>query len=238
MAETEESKVKIRFKFKSGEEFEAEGSPEFIEKQRADFLQLIGKDTKSTASAPSSTFTTSTNRSPSLQRRSSLSPQAFSELISQPAAPTRSNAFGTTDNSAAIPTPPSMTLAGFAAAERLAPKNGNDILLWEQVARTEDNLVILRRKSRLLNPETAALVLIGAAKALLGLAGGLSALSLSKALDRSGYGAGRLDRILAREIKRGTLRAEGSKRSRAYTLSDEGFARAYVLAGKLAEEWQ
>ena len=44
--------------------------------------------------------------------------------------------------------------------------------------------------------------------------------------------------MLGPDLRQGTLRAEGSKRSRAYLLSDEGFARAYVLAGKLAEEWR
>ena len=43
MSQETEQKVKIRFKFRSGEEFEAEGNPDFIERQRAQFLYLIGK---------------------------------------------------------------------------------------------------------------------------------------------------------------------------------------------------
>ena len=38
-----ENHVKVRFKLPNGEEFEAEGTPEFIETQRAYFLKLVGK---------------------------------------------------------------------------------------------------------------------------------------------------------------------------------------------------
>jgi hypothetical protein len=109
--------------------------------------------------------------------------------------------------------------------------------LWEQIIRTDDKLVFLRRKSRQLSPDTAALVLLAAAKVLLGASDGYSALLLSKALKKSGYGGERLDRVLAGEMRQGTIRSDGTKRSRLYLLSDEGFARAYVLATKLADEW-
>lgn len=43
----EEDKIlKIRFRFSGGEEFEAQGTPEFIEEQRSYFLSLIGKQAK------------------------------------------------------------------------------------------------------------------------------------------------------------------------------------------------
>ena len=43
MAGDSEKILKIRFRFPGGEEFEAEGSREFIEQQRNYFLALIGK---------------------------------------------------------------------------------------------------------------------------------------------------------------------------------------------------
>ena len=49
MSQETEQKVKIRFKFRSGEEFEAEGNPDFIERQRAQFLYLIGKQPQDAA---------------------------------------------------------------------------------------------------------------------------------------------------------------------------------------------
>ena len=53
MPEDAEKTLKIRFRFPGGEEFEAEGTLEFIEKQRNYFLDLIGKQPKkSTAPAP------------------------------------------------------------------------------------------------------------------------------------------------------------------------------------------
>lgn len=240
MTADEENKVKIRFKFRSGEEFEAEGSPSFIEKQRAEFLQLIGKESKSSSSSAAS--------APALYRRRQEASRA--ELSASLEAPSAAYtpARDLTDPSDArftppafTPSAPSVTPPGLSAAENLRFHRQNvqeETSLWEQVARTEENLVFLRRKSRLLSPETAALLLIGAAKVLLKAENGYSALALSKALARSGYGGGRLDRVLAAETHRGAIRATGTKRSRAYLLSDEGFARAYVLAGKLAEEWQ
>ena len=234
MAENEQNKVKIRLKLRSGEEFEAEGSPDFIEKQRTEFLQLIGKPAKSQEtewrdlSAPKP-VRRSTPRLPAVRPFAQPSP---TDLPATPVYPA-----------------PSITQAGFAAAEQVSLRGENSLskpatapqgahtALWEQVVKVDDGLVILRRKSRLLSPETAAIVLIAAAKELLREKDGYSALSLSKSLTKSGYGGGRLDRVLTSEMRQGTVKAVGSKRSRAYVLSDEGFARGFVLAEKLAGEW-
>lgn len=56
---TEENKTKIRIRFAGGEEFEAEGSPNFVEQQRNYFLSLIGKP------APSQTASMQAPASPS-----------------------------------------------------------------------------------------------------------------------------------------------------------------------------
>ena len=232
MAENDLNKVKIRLKLRSGEEFEAEGSPDFIEKQRAEFLQLIGKQGKNISGTD---WVPEPN--PKAYLRKSAIKSAEPQNVVQPLTQPQTNIYPA----------PAITPAGFAAAEHIrptqpmpntanSPENAN-IALWEQIIKVDDGLVILRRKSRLLSAETAALLLIAGAKVLLNEQNGYSALSLSKSLAKSGYGGGRLDRVLTAEIRQGTIQASGSKRSRAYLLSNEGFARAYVLAGKIAGEW-
>lgn len=221
-----ENKVKIRIKLRSGEEFEAEGSPEFIEKQRADFLNLIGKqEGRNSRVRPISAELHTT--APTLPSQQHYTPSEI--LPTAPAAFRRGQGTLSTEQGTLF-TNPQETPKQSDLSEKLR--------LWEELCKTEDDLVILRRKSRLLGAETAALLLIAAAKALLGANEGFGALSLSKALAKSGYGGNRLDRVLAGEIKRGTIKSFGSKRSRSYSLTDEGFAKAFVLAGKVLEDWR
>lgn len=244
MSDTNEKKVKIRFKFRSGEEFEAEGSPDFIESQRAQFLQLIGKEGRS-----ASTTRPSVSHPPT---------RAFSAPAAEPSPLPAANFPPLTGPAAAFPRMQPVS-APFPSPADTAPQDPQQLLLqpaalrtkprtathpsdeaqrlWEGIVKVDDGHVYLRRKSRLITPETAALLLLAAAKVLL-QENSYSALALAKSLAKSGYGGGRLDRLLGPDLRQGTLRAEGSKRSRAYLLSDEGFARAYVLAGKLAEEWR
>lgn len=322
MADDLQNKVKIRFKFRSGEEFEAEGNLDFIEKQRADFLQLIGKDgvrggRRGTVpgalrqpenelyggeiAAGSRPAATDLSTRPSgatgyPSARSAENPYLPGHPTENPYAPARQageNPLGTGDypatSATAAPTnypssaltAPSVpapntdepafyrrtTPAHPAAApvylsdrkpaaprlnteipaaspdnarfRRQAPSSGQpERQLWEQIIRSDDKLVFLRRKSRQLSPDTAALVLLAAAKVLLGASDGYSALLLSKALKKSGYGGERLDRVLAGQMRQGLVSSDGTKRSRLYLLSDEGFARAYVLATKLVDEWR
>lgn len=245
MSDTNEKKVKIRFKFRSGEEFEAEGSPDFIESQRAQFLQLIGKEGRSA----------STTR-PSVSRPLT---RAFSAQSAEPTSPLPAANFPPLTGPAAAFPRMQPASAPFPSQADAGPQDPQQLLLqpaalrtkprtamqpsdeaqrlWEGIVKVDDGHVYLRRKSRLITPETAALLLLAAAKVLL-QENSYSALALAKSLAKSGYGGGRLDRLLGPDLRQGTLRAEGSKRSRAYLLSDEGFARAYVLAGKLAEEWR
>ena len=246
MADNNEKNVKIRFKFRSGEEFEAEGSPEFIESQRAQFLQLIGKEGRA-ATTPRSSATRPQTRPFSAQEARSTTPSAadFPPLESaataafprmQPASapfPAQTDTAAPSDPEQLLLQPAALRSKSHTAAQPSAEAQR----LWEFIVKVDDGHVYLRRKSRLITPETAALLLLAAAKVLL-QENSYSALALAKSLAKSGYGGGRLDRLLGPDLRQGTLRAEGSKRSRAYLLSDEGFARAYVLAGKLAEEWR
>ena len=270
MASDMENKVKIRFKFRSGEEFEAEGSPDFIEKQRADFLHLIGKEKKAPACPPSTfnhpQYTPAERPQPTPAAPGhTLSTQTDESFSSAPAALRRGHesasaplqaqevpdgAFPALSPAPHFDSPSRTASEGYHSShfafsqgpERVSsPQNnsleqGDNLRWWEEIAKIENEHVFLRKKSRLLSPETAALLLIGAAQSLLKTPQ-YSALALSESIAKSGDGGGRLDRILGGEIKRGTILAFGSKRSRAYRLSDEGFARAFVLAGKIAEEW-
>lgn len=116
-----------------------------------------------------------------------------------------------------------------------APRPAPDKTIWERLLKTENGLVYPRKKYRHLTPQQVALLLVAGAKALLNAADGYSALDLSKSLKLAGYGEGRLDRLLSAEMRDGTLKTAGSKRARSYILSDEGFARAFVLAEKLEQ---
>lgn len=232
MSQETEQKVKIRFKFRSGEEFEAEGNPDFIERQRAQFLYLIGKQPQDAA-----------RKENSLQPSKSYYKQPAS--FATPALPAEALTATTSATAPQAPaflrrTRPQDTDSADRASNPAPISTGTvqETRLWEELVKTEENLVILRRKNRLLTAETAALVLIAAAKVLLEAQNGYSALHLSKSLSKSGYGGERLDRTLGGEIRRGTVKSEGSKRSRVYLLSDEGFAKAFVLAEKLAGEWR
>lgn len=266
-----DDKVKIRFKFRSGDEFEAEGSPQFIEKQRADFLQLISQERNTRTRRPAAAASPSPAPAEYLrttplgnipddapaqapfpteagEQAQNIPPSMHSVEPALYRRPTPSlEKPGWTGSTKEHPIP---TISqGISAAERAAlhsthaggginsaaPALSPDVRLWEEIVRVEEQMVFLRRKNRLLTPELAAIVLLAAARVLLRLPDGYSALALSKSLKKSGYGGERLDRVLGGEMKIGTVRSVGSKRSRLYFLSDEGFAKAYVLAEKLAD---
>lgn len=213
MADETHKNLKIRFRFPGGEEFEAEGTPEFIEQQRNYFLALIGKNTP-----------IQLKRSPIPGQQPSPE-TALASAISFPQA------------SKIQPIPPKFTTLPDATA--LASTPALDAFparrLWEKLLKEEGDLILLRRKMRLDAPAAALLILAGA-RVLLNCPS-YSALNLSQALQKSGFtSSGRLDRLLAQEIKNGYLTSEGIKRGRLYRLSNQGFAHAFVLAEKLAGE--
>nr|QGT50720.1 hypothetical protein Elusimicrob1349_1900 [uncultured Elusimicrobia bacterium] len=190
MAEEAEKTLKIRFRFPGGEEFEAQGTLEFIERQRNYFLDLIGKKQ---------------NPQPKSTPTAIIAPPPHQEqnLIKASTSPVQE----------AFP------------ARRL----------WEKLLKEEGDLVLLRRKMRL-EPQEAALLLLAGARVLLNQPT-CKALSLSQMLQNSGFtNAGRLDRLLQKEANNGYLESAGSKRGRTYQLTNAGFARAFVLAEKLAGE--
>lgn len=108
------------------------------------------------------------------------------------------------------------------------------VRLWERILREEGNVVVFRKRHKLSLQESVILILAGA-RVLLHKQS-CSALEISRALKLSGINLnGRLDRMLAGEIQQGHLSSEGVKRSRTYTLTDSGVARAFVLAEKLTD---
>ena len=123
-----ENKVKVRIKLRSGEEFEAEGSPEFIEKQRADFLNLIGKEG---GKAPKARLPRPAAPELPLEGAYAQEPSSFAA----PAALRRHTA---------VPQGP--TPEPFADTPQAAPAAPDENQrLWEEICKTEEDMVILRR---------------------------------------------------------------------------------------------
>ena len=233
MAGDSEKILKIRFRFPGGEEFEAEGSREFIEQQRNYFLALIGKKITAPASAipaprKRTTYPLTGGPKPTASQTVPASPLFSPTAISQ-----------TTPN-APTPLPPLSSvppaLRGGAALQADMPLADipQPVRLWEQLLKEEGDIVVLRRKMRLSAAEAASLLVAGARGLL--KKPNYPALHLSQSMRKSGFDEGRLDRILAPEIRNGHLASDGSKRSRTYRLTNEGFAKAFVLAEKLAKE--
>lgn len=233
MSGDSEKILKIRFRFPGGEEFEAEGSREFIEQQRNYFLALIGKKMSGPASAipaprKRTTYPLTDGTKPTASQTVPASP-----LFSPTAIPQ------TTPN-APTPLPPLSSvppaLRGETALQADMPLADipQPVRLWEQLLKEEGDIVVLRRKMRLSAAEAASLLVAGARVLL--KKPNYPALHLSQSMRKSGFDEGRLDRILAPEIRNGHLASDGAKRSRTYRLTNEGFAKAFVLAEKLAKE--
>lgn len=233
MAGDSEKILKIRLRFPGGEEFEAEGSREFIEQQRNYFLALIGKKMSGPASAipaprKRTTYPLTGGPKPTASQTVPASPLFSPTPISQ-----------TTPN-APTPLPPLSSvppaLRGEAALQADIPLADipQPVRLWEQLLKEDGEKVVLRRKMRLSAAEAASLLVAGARVLL--KKPHYPALHLSQSMRKSGFDEGRLDRILAPEIRNGHLASDGSKRSRTYRLTNEGFAKAFVLAEKLAKE--
>ena len=173
----ENNTLKIRLRLPNGEEFEAQGPREFIERERNNFLALVG--------------------------------------LAKPAV--------AVPVPAVTPTPVSCVTAPHT-----------ELYLWEKLLKEDGDTLFLRRKAKLTAQEVAALLLAGARVLLQKPA--YPALELARSLKACGIAGGRLDRLLAGEIQAGRLVGEGTKRSRTYKLTDEGFARAFVLAEKLLKQ--
>lgn len=219
MPNQEDDKIfKIRFRFPHGEEFEAEGNQDFIEQQRNFFLTLIGK-----RSTP-----VIIPAEPAAQRTGFIhTPQPSPDPqvpLSKPLQQT--TPYNITQQEKDLSLPPSVR-GDHPPASNAFPA----LRLWEHILKEDGDIVVLRKKMHLSAAE-GALLLIAGARVLLKQPT-CSALNLSRALKKSGFDEGRLDRLLAPDIKNGHITSDGSKRSRTYRLTNEGFARSFVLAEKL-----
>lgn len=233
MSGDSEKILKIRFRFPGGEEFEAEGSREFIEQQRNYFLALIGKKMSGPDSAIPAPRKCTTYPLTGGPKPTASQTVPESSLFSPTSIPQ------TTANTP-TPLPPLSSvppaLRGETALQTDMPLAdiSQPVRLWEQLLKEEGDIVVLRRKMRLSAAEAASLLVAGARVLL--KKPNYPALHLSQSMRKSGFDEGRLDRILAPEIRNGHLASDGSKRSRTYRLTNEGFAKAFVLAEKLAKE--
>ena len=200
----ENENLKLRFKLKTGEEFEAQGDLEFISAQKEAFLNLVKTPKQQTAAN-----TTYQPQIPTQQERSLLKPA----YLRRQGTLTEQE-----ESKQAIKTP-----------------SGE---VWDKVAYSDGDNIIIRRKSKLIKPQIAALIILGSAKVLTAQ-DTLSALELAKSLKLSGYlkAGQRLDRLIEGEIKEGFLSYEGSKRNRLYRISAAGQAKAYTWAEKLLQEY-
>lgn len=215
--------LKIRFRFPGGEEFEAEGNREFIEQQRNYFLSLIGKQTD--AQLPPA--------EPALRRTTYPLTPARTE---SPQTPRADNRPQTADLPPLSALPPAQRAS---AATEVPPQKPQTqvfpaLRLWERILKEDGEIVLLRRKMRLTPQEAASLLVAGARVLLKKPAYG--ALELSRSMKKSGFSEGRLDRLLAPLVRNGQLISDGTKRGRTYQLTNEGFARSFVLAEKLAAD--
>jgi hypothetical protein len=105
---------------------------------------------------------------------------------------------------------------------------------WAALTETRGGLTTLKNKHPGVKAGEAALLIMAAENQLKG-SRELSAIALSKAVKTSGYAPERLDRLLVRAIREGLIKASGTKRNRAYEITNKGLERAWLEARRLAE---
>ena len=204
---------KIRFKFANGEEFEAEGSLDFVEKQRDYFLALVKKKPLPSSARPVADTSARITPQEDTSVSGTLTPRMYATAPGSYASETKK------------------------IAQRAAATDDKPVFsstrVWEQLLTQEGDNLYLRRKFHL-SADDAALILLAGGKELL-QKDGCSALWLSRALAKSGFETGRLDRLLAPAQKLSFLLCQGAKRIRLYMLTPAGLAHAFVLAEKKAQ---
>ena len=240
-------KVKLRLRLKSGEEFEAEGSLPFVLAQKNEFLSQNAPHLNKASNTAEQTLPPAETLPKTVITPQNIisAPQNKDEntiLEDANTTPQQINSSRVTaeDFRLSIPAIRRRQIEG----GRLIPDNNANISatndgqnwkidgkIWSKVAYLDGTDIVLRRKVKDLKPGIAALITLAAAKMLAGITK-MTALELSKSLKMSGYlkPTERLDRIIAPEIKAGTLFFEGTKRRREYMISQTGTAKAYTSA--------
>ncbi len=226
-----------------GEEFEAQGPQEFIERERARFLQLIkqGTLTAATPNFPGQTANQANNApgfpggqanpTPAFPGQANPTSTFPGQANPTSALPGQANPIATNVpvfDSARVITP------GFPSVSQPHTTPGQPQLrLWEHLFKEDGTTLLLRQRAKLPAPDLALLLLAGAR--ILLQKEHYSALDLAHSFKACGGKEGRLDRMLAPELQAGRIQAAGAKRSRTYHITAEGFARAYALAEKLLQ---
>lgn len=118
------------------------------------------------------------------------------------------------------------------AAARPGPEAAQEQPNWDALAETINGLTILKNKHPQLKAGEAVLLLLACNRQLNG-AQEVGALALSKAIKTSGYVPGRIDRLLAKGIRDGLVKASGTKRNRSYNITGKGLEIAWLEAKKL-----
>ena len=147
MAGDSEKILKIRFRFPGGEEFEAEGSREFIEQQRNYFLALIGKKMSGPASAipaprKRTTYPLTGGPKPTASQTVPASPLFSPTAIHQttPNAPTPLPLLSNI--------PPALRGETALQADMPLADIPQPVRLWEQLLKEEGDIVVLRQIGR------------------------------------------------------------------------------------------
>jgi len=104
-------------------------------------------------------------------------------------------------------------------------KDNNNI--WAKIINYKEDIPYIPIKDYEIKPDIACLILMSAIKNIK-KEDEISAIKLSKAIKLSGFSPKRLDRELAKEIKKGTISALGTKRNRVYKINQKGIEEAYV----------
>lgn len=234
MTTENEKKLKLRFKLKTGEEFEAEGDLTFISTQKDLFLGLISpKQTTNTYKTSSNTIGsriepikkhTDTKLAYS-QKPLSVLPRTYSFNTAENQPEGRGNNY---NYQALHSTRDQRGLPDHDIKNTILQP---DLALWDKIAYIDGDDIIIRRKDKNIKPQGAALIILGAAKVLKEGAQ-MTALELSKSMKLSGYlkENERLDRVLGPEIKESCIMYEGSKRNRVYRITQKGMAKAFTNA--------
>ena len=128
-----------------------------------------------------------------------------------------------------------LTTAATMAGKAQEPGAGGAEPDWTALGELRDGLTILRNKHPGLRAGAAALLILAAGYRL-GAGREMSAIALSKAVKISGYAPERLDRALTKALREGLIRASGTKRSRAYEVTDRGLEMAWLEARKLTKD--
>ena len=200
-------KIRIRIRIPSGAEFEAEGTEELVLSEKEKFIKKFANDYEAIKNTDLEIIGVEEENQKKLNHQNSFGEIKVHEV--------EQKKFGQ----------PDLLFSVDKTEGGIEPKNA-----WETITRKGKNqhLVIIS-KDKSINAAEAVLILLAAEQQLSGNFE-IPALILSGMLKSSGFQARRLDRLLQQYIDNGYIKYTGTKRGRAYSLSEKGFQKAALLA--------